>query len=150
MGAPSPLQAFNEYVEHIEADTLAADTFRAILCSASQALDPNFVGGSGNCTYADLTGELATGSGYTNGGVLLTSQAMTRSTTTTTWSFDPISWTLTGTINIRYMVIRNVTTGQLIAMTDLDTSLGAGVNVAVTAGTLQFNFATGGLKLVRA
>lgn len=46
--------------------------------------------------YADLTNELATGNGYTAGGLALANDALTLSGSTVTFTGDPTTWTATG------------------------------------------------------
>lgn len=148
MPTQGPMTWFNEYVEHVDADDLNSGSFTAILTAASQALNPDFVGGSGNCTYADLTAELATANGYTNGGLAITGNAIVRSTNVVLWGFDPLLWTLTGTINFRYLVLKN-SGNFLVSFADIYSDGGAGVNLSATTGPLGFTFSAGALTLTR-
>lgn len=136
-----PWTIFNRRMEDmpIVAMDSGGDTFKMTLHTATQALSASFVGGSGNATYADLTNELSTASGYTNGGATMTSVAHTRSTNIETWTSDYVEWTLSSSINVRYAVIRDSTTGLLICFCDLDAALGAGVNQTVSNGFLRLS-----------
>lgn len=144
MPVQGPFTWFNEHLEHVDADALTTDSYAAVLTTVSQALDADFVGASGNCTYADLTAELATANGYTNGGLTITGKALTRVTNVVKWVFDALYWTLTGSISFRYLVIRNVTTGRLVCFADVYTD-GGGSNLTAVAGTLGFAPTSGGV-----
>jgi hypothetical protein len=150
MPTQGPFTWFNEALEHVDADEMAADSFRAMLCTASQVLDPEFVGASGNCTYADLTAELATANGYTNGGLLLSGVTLSRSTNIIKWTCSTIQWTLSGSISFRYLVIRNAIDGRLLCFSDVYSDGGAGVNLTASPGILGFAPTSGGvLSLTR-
>lgn len=56
--------------------------------------------------YGDLTNELATASGYTQGGIALTSEVWTESAGTITFDCDDVTWTASGgSITARFAVI---------------------------------------------
>lgn len=62
--------------------------------------------GVGTGVYGDLTNEHATASGYTQGGIALTTEAWTNSTSTTTFDCDDVTWTASGgSIVARFAVI---------------------------------------------
>lgn len=116
--------------------SLPADTFKAALVTSAQALSKAFVGSSGDARYADLTAELATASGYTNGGLTLSGQSVS-SSPTPHWTVNSWQWTLTGSITFKYCVLFDFTAPNedLLAFVDMDTSNG---DIIATAGPLQF------------
>src|SRR5690349_19017724 len=83
---------------------LSGGTIKAALTTSAQAISRSFVGGSGAARYADLTAELATASGYTNGGLALSGIGII-STPSPHWTASPWTWTLTGTITFKYCVL---------------------------------------------
>lgn len=70
---------------------MAADTFKVTLHTNTYV--PNIATQS---VYADLTNELATANGYTNGGLTLTGVTYTRSGSTTTFTAANFTWTASG------------------------------------------------------
>lgn len=71
--------------------------------------------------YADLSDELPTANGYTNGGATLTSVTWVRSGGVTTFDSDNQVWTASGgPISARYAVIRSVTADKLLGYYILD------------------------------
>lgn len=132
-------QSFREYVADGTID-LDTDTFKVTLHSSSYT--PN---AGTHTVYADLTNELSTASGYTNGGDALGSVQWTRSGGTVTFDAADTIWTASGgSITARYAVIRkdgtaNAIVSPLICYILLDTTP---ADVTATAGntlTLQWN-----------
>jgi hypothetical protein len=105
--ANGPFRWFNSALDKIADGSLllGADPFKAVLCGAAQALDETFVGSSTDCRYADLTDQLATANGYTNGGLALTSETLSRVANVVKFTASPLVWTLTGVITYKYCVI---------------------------------------------
>lgn len=132
-------QSFREYVADGTID-LDTDTFKVTLHSSSYT--PN---AGTHTVYADLTNELSTASGYTNGGDALGSVQWTRSGGTVTFDAADTIWTASGgSITARYAVIRkdgtaNAIVSPLICYILLDTTP---ADVTATTGntlTLQWN-----------
>lgn len=97
MAAAGPFTFFDTAVLW-EADgsglLVPTNAFTLALCSSAQALTA-----AGQSVYADLTAELATGNGYTLGGVLLTGVTLARTggTAKFTATGPTPSWTASGT-----------------------------------------------------
>lgn len=132
-------QSFREYVADGTID-LDTDTFKVTLHSSSYT--PN---AGTHTVYADLTNELSTASGYTNGGDALGSVTWNRSGGTVTFDAADTVWTASGgSITARYAVIRkdgtaNAIVSPLICYILLDTTP---ADVTATTGntlTLQWN-----------
>lgn len=93
--------------------------------------------GVGTGVYGDLTNEVATAFGYTAGGVALTSETWTNSTSTTTFDCDDVVWTASGgSITARFAVIYcnatvNTIVKPLLCVSLLDTTP---ADVTVTTG----------------
>lgn len=115
---------------------LDSHTFNIILCSSSYT--PNRATQS---VYADITGELSTGSGYTNGGEALANVTWAQTSGTAKFDSDDAAWTAAaGDIGpFKYAVIRDVTAAgePLLCYSVLDAS-----TLTVTDGntfTIQMN-----------
>jgi hypothetical protein len=114
-------------------------TLKAVLTTITQPLSRSFLGSSGDARYADLTNELTTANGYTAGGVVIASPAIGRaSTTRSRFSSSAFSWTLTGTITFKYVLIFDfsATNKDLVAVCDMDDTGGSAV---ANTGLLQFS-----------
>ncbi len=92
---------------------------------------------SGDAVYADLSDELSTASGYTNGGATLANVAFTQTSGVGKLTSDPVAWTASGgALVARYAVLRasgtfNGQVGPLIAYCLLDS---APANVTASDG----------------
>ena len=132
-------ESFREYLGDGTID-LDTDSFKVTLHTSTYT--PN---AGTHTVYADLTNELSTASGYTNGGAALGSVTWTRSGATVTFDAADTVWTASGgTITARYAVIRkdgtaNAIVSPLVAYILLDTTP---ADVSATTGntlTLQWN-----------
>lgn len=137
--AAGPFTWFNQALLKIANNTilLTGTSFKVVLTTSTQALSASFNGTSGNCQYSDLTAELATANGYTNGGLALANETLSRSTNTVTWTADNMVWSITSTgIACRYAVIYDdaATNKDLLCFCDLDPSIAG--NVTIAAGPL--------------
>lgn len=73
--------------------------------------------------YADLTNELATANGYTNGGATLASVTYAQTSGVAKWDSDDQVWTASGgSIAARYAVVRDTTADKLIGYLLLDST----------------------------
>lgn len=106
---------------------LASDTFHMVLLGSAQALSATFTGSSGDARYADLTAELSTANGYTNGGLALTGAALSRpAVNVSAWTTAPAQWTLSASINVKYAALVDWTAANkdILAFCDFDTGGG--------------------------
>lgn len=92
--------------------------------------------------YADLSGEVANGNGYTTGGVVLGSVTWNRSAGTVTFDAADPSWS-SATFTARYLVIYDDTptspADPLVLLKDF------GSDKSVTNGTFTVQFDAGGI-----
>lgn len=120
---------------------LSASTFKVTLHTS--AYTPNV---STHAAYADLTNELATANGYTNGGLTLTSVTWTDSSGTEKFTSAAMQWAATGSgITARLAVIRASGTFNsvvdplicycLLDSTPADVTASAGNNLTITPNT---------------
>lgn len=130
------LAAFNKEID------LTADALKCSLHTSSYTPD------QAHDYQNDLTNEVAAGSGYSTGGVALTSCALTYNTTTKVLAFDAddASWT-TSTITARYAVIYDSTPGSA-ATNPLICYVDFGENVASSGGTFLITFDAAGIATV--
>ena len=125
--------------------SLAAHSFNVALLSSSQVISSTFTGTSGNAQYSDLTGELATAAGYTNGGQLLSSVTLTSSAGIVTFTSGNPTWSLTGGgITFKYATIFDVTAANKDLAFYCDMNLGGG-SVSPIAGVLEILQSTFGI-----
>lgn len=115
-------QVFNIAKKKLADGTFDLDgsTFKMALCTDAQTLAATFAGTSTDCRYADLTAQVANGSGYTTGGKTLTC-TWTRSTGTITFDCDDQAWT-SSSFTAKYAVIyADNTNDDLLCFCELDT-----------------------------
>lgn len=102
---------------------LSTDTFKITLHNSTYT--PNAATQS---AYADLTNELSTANGYTNGGATLANVTWTNTAGTEKFTSDAVVWTASGAgITAMYAVLRasgtfNTVVGPLIAYCLLDST----------------------------
>jgi hypothetical protein len=94
---------------------LSADTIKVALCTSTYT--PNY---DTHGVYTDLTNQ-TTGTGYTAGGITLTSKTITQDTTNDWWTFDAadVTWS-SASFSFRYAIIYDDTAASkpLIAAID--------------------------------
>jgi hypothetical protein len=140
--AQGPFYWFDRAIQKVEDGTIKLDgthTLKAVLATITQPLSRSFLGSSGDARYADLTNELATSNGYTNGGLALSGPTFNRqSTSKTKFTSSAFFWTLTGTVTFKYAILFDfsATNKDLIMVCDMDDSGGSAVALA---GILQFS-----------
>jgi hypothetical protein len=107
--------------------SLSADTFHMVLLGSAQAISATFTGSSGDARYTDLTAELATANGYTNGGLALTGQTLSRvGANEVAWTTGVAAWTLTSSITFKYAALIDwaAANKDILAFMDMDTGGG--------------------------
>lgn len=139
--------SFKEYMADGTID-LDSDTFKVTLhTSAYGALDTTHL--DDDAVYADVTNELSTANGYTNGGQTLTGVTWVRSGATVTFDCaDPV-WSISGgSVTARYFIIRKVGTANSITdplvgvgyldntPADVTTTTGNTLTIAINASGL--------------
>lgn len=116
------------------------DTFKVTLHTSTYT--PN---AATHTVYADLTNELSTANGYTNGGATMASVTFSQSGATVTWDAADTAWNaLGGSIVARYAVIRksgtaNARVDPLVAYILLDTTPADVTTTTGNALTLVWN-----------
>jgi len=118
---------------------ISSDAFHMVLLNSSQAISATFVGSSGDARYADLTGELSTANGYTNGGLSLTGLSLTRvAVNTVSFTSTAAQWTLTSSITFKYVAIVDWTTANkdILGFCDMDTG---GGSISPSTGLFAIN-----------
>ncbi len=130
---------YNNFKAAISDFPLRSTTFKVTLHNSSYTFAAT------HSVYADLTNELSTANGYTNGGLTLTSVTWGQTSGTATFDAADATWTASGgSIVARTAVVRAIGTfnGQvdpLVCRILLDNTPG---DVTATAGnplTLQWN-----------
>lgn len=120
---------------------LDSDTFVVALVGSGYSPAVNT-----NSTWADVSANQITGTGYTAGGVALTGVTVTRSGGTVTFDANDVSWT-SATLTAKYAVIAKrasaslASTDLLLAYVELET----GSTVSTTNGTLAINWNASGI-----
>ena len=131
--------SFREYMADGTID-LDTDTFKVTLHSSTYTPSATT-----HTVYADLTNELSTANGYTNGGATLGSVTWNRSAGTVTFDAADTVWTASGgSIAARYAVIRkdgtaNAIVSPLVAYILLDTTPADVTATDTNTLTLQWN-----------
>ena len=103
-------------------------------------------------TWADISAQEITGTGYTTGGVALANKANTHSGGTGTWDADDVSWS-TATITAKYAVLVRRAGGSLvsgdllIAYCDLNTASGS-ATVSSTGATFTVAMNASGILTI--
>lgn len=141
MAAQGPMTWIDRALKKIADGTinLSSDTFHMVLLNSSQVISATFTGSSGDARYADLTGELATASGYTSGGVALSGVTLARgAANVTTWTSGSAQWTLTAGVTIKYAAIVDWTSANkdILGFCDFDTG---GGTLTTSTGLLSMN-----------
>jgi hypothetical protein len=122
---------------------LSADTIIAALVAAAYTPAPDT-----HKLWSDVSAnELATGGGYTAGGIALTSQTMTLTAALSTFTAANISWT-NATLTAKYCVLSRRAGASLVAgdllLGYVDLNSGGG-SLSPVAGTLAVNWNASGI-----
>lgn len=129
MAVQGPMTWFDRALKKIADGTinLASDTFHAVLLNSSQPISATFTGSSGDARYADLTGELSTANGYTNGGLALTGALSRVGANEVAWTTAIAAWTFTGSVTFKYLAFIDWTAANkdILGFMDMDTSGGS-------------------------
>lgn len=112
---------------------LEADSIKVALLNSSHVFTAT------NNTWADVSVNEITGTGYTAGGAALSNKAVTQASTTK-WDADDTSWT-TATFSAYHAVIYDDTTTN----DDLICSLDFGGEQAVSSGTFLISYHADGI-----
>lgn len=136
---------YGAFIDHLAQKRidLDTDTIKIALCTSSYTPNQDT-----HDFFNDITGEVASGAGYTTGGATLASVTWAYTAGTNTWKFDAAdaSWP-TSTITARYAVIYVETAGA--ASTDpLICYIDFGADVSSTGATFSIVFDSAGIITV--
>ena len=81
--------------------------------------------------YSSLSGEVATGNGYTTGGEVLAGTSFA-GTTTVVFDASDTTWTFSASKTMRYAVIYDVSSSRLIAYVDFGTNQSSSSTFTIT------------------
>ena len=118
---------------------LTADTFKMLLLTNSYSPNQDT-----DDILTDITGVEASGSGYAR--QTITGLSLTRSSGTLTWTFDPVTFTVTSDLTVGYWALYNDTptspADPLVAYGDVNTSgtvtITTALPLVITAGSTFF------------
>ncbi|SRR5579883_2042146 len=132
-----------KYQQGLKNINLSSDTLKIALFTSTYAPNQDT-----DVTYSSLTGEVATGSGYTAGGVALSGVSWTQDNTNHRGKLTATnpSWTVTGAITFQTVVLYDST----IATNNLICYWNFGSNQTTSSSgtfTLQFDATNGVLDL---
>lgn len=99
---------------------------------------------SSDTLYSALSGELASGNGYTTGGAALASQTYTDESNTIEFDAADVSWTFTASKTFRYAVLYDSSSSRLLAKWDVNGGSDLTVNGTFT---IQWDGTNGILRL---
>lgn len=110
---------------------LDTHTWKVALCTSSFTPTAAFAGTSTDARYSDITAYevSATGTGYTTGGLTLSTVTLVESSGTVTFDAADVSFTPV-TLTAKWAVVYNNTDANkgLLGYVDLETSVGAGLS----------------------
>jgi hypothetical protein len=115
---------------------LDTDSIKAALATASWSPTAAYAGTSTDARYADIgAAEVASGAGYTTGGVALTGVTLTRTGGSNVYTSNPVTWN-SATFTAKYIVLYdNTTTNKdIIGYAELE----SGSTVSPSNGTLTY------------
>ena len=139
--AVGPVILFDRALPKLTNGVIDLDThaFRAIILDNSQPISKTFAGTSTDCRKADLTGEFATGGGYTAGGQALSSVTLTRTGSLVKFDAADLLWAALTLTNAAYLAIYDDTAANedLIAFVELN--VGGTISPAGVDLTMQWN-----------
>lgn len=116
------------------------DTIKAALTTSTYSVNQDT-----HDFFEDITNEV-TGTGYTAGGAEIANTTVSYDAGTNVLKYDgdDVSWTITGSVTFRYLIIYDSTPGSS-ATNPLLGYIDFGADVTITDGTLTINFSSDGI-----
>lgn len=116
------------------------DTIKAALTTSTYSVNQDT-----HDFFNDITNEV-TGTGYTAGGAEIANTTVSYDAGTNVLKYDgdDVSWTITGSVTFRYLIIYDSTPGSS-ATNPLLGYIDFGADVTITDGTLTINFSSDGI-----
>lgn len=127
------------YFDHFEAEVHAGNVNLLPTGSGGDSFSMILSTGAPSASWtdnSDITGELSTASGYTQGGAAMVTTSSSQTSGTYTWVGTDVEWTLTGEISFRYAIINDTTADLLVCYCDFGSTQTANSSLTLNIGTL--------------
>jgi hypothetical protein len=85
---------------------------------------------------SEITSELSTANGYTQGGETMTVVSSSQTSGTYTWVGSAVEWTLSGEISFRYAILNDTTADMLICYWDYGSAQTPSSSLTINIGTI--------------